>query len=94
MNALNTVREILAEVQEMSGRPYVSIAGSQAPIGTLDGFDSLSSIEATVMLEAKFGINADGNSLFISDDGTKALTLDEIAARIENLVKAHEPSHA
>jgi hypothetical protein len=84
--------KILTEVQELSGRPLCLMNNATKPIGDLDGFDSLSSIEATVMLESALGINADCDSLFISEDGAKALTIEEIVARISLLVEPQEAS--
>jgi acyl carrier protein len=81
---------ILTEVQEMSCRPTASLTGADKPIGQLDGFDSLSSIEATVMIEAKLGIDAKCDSLFISEDGSKALTVEEVVQRIETIIKVKQ----
>jgi hypothetical protein len=94
MNVIATVREILAEVQEVSGRSVTPLDGTDKVIGQLDGFDSLSSIEATVMIEAKLQFDSKCDSLFISEDGSKALTLDEVSARIEVLLQAQKKALA
>jgi acyl carrier protein len=77
--------KILTEVQEMSGCAPPQLTPNSKPIGDLEGFDSLSSIEATVLIESALGINAGCESLFISDDGQNALTLDEILQRVSSL---------
>jgi acyl carrier protein len=94
MSIIATVVDILAEVQEISGRANSTLTGVDKPIGQLDGFDSLTSIEATVMIEAKLGIDAECDSLFISSDGSKALTLDEVVARIESIATAQKKTIA
>lgn len=84
------LHDILTEVQEMSGRSTANLTGSDKPIGRLDGFDSLSSIEATIMIEVKLGIDAKCDSLFISEDGSKALTVEEVVLRIETIIKVKQ----
>ena len=81
------VLDVLKEVQELSGRTFDGLAVGAKPIGTLPGFDSLCSIEATVLVEQKLGCPPPGaSSLFISDDGNRALTLQEISDRIHTLI--------
>jgi hypothetical protein len=78
--------EILREVQTLSGRPWSGLSPSAKPIGELDGFDSLSSVEATVMLEESLGWgDLEIESIFISEDGKRALTVDEIAQRLSEV---------
>lgn len=81
------ILEVLKEVQEVCGRQLGTLTGDEKPIGALDGFDSLCSIEATVLVEQKLGCAPLGpSSLFISEDGKRALTLQETSHRIHDLI--------
>jgi acyl carrier protein len=83
----STVLEVLREVQTLSGRSWTGLDPTAKPIGGLDGFDSLSSVEATVMVEEKLRCrDLEVDSIFISEDGTRALTVKEIAQRISKLL--------
>jgi acyl carrier protein len=77
---------VLREVQELSGRTWTGLADGARPIGDLDGFDSLTAIEATVMLEEKLRCKLDLDSVFVSDDGKRALSLKEISQRLAAFV--------
>ena len=80
---------VLKEVQTLSGRAWNDIKSGDKPIGTLAGFDSLCSIEATVLLEQSLGGVALGkNSLFVSESGDRALTVEEISQRAHNLMNS------
>ena len=77
------VVQTVAKVQEISGRPSVGIGPSTHPVGGVEGFDSLSGVEATVMLSESLGVDLPDNyNPFISNDGKRALSVEEIA---ENL---------
>jgi len=59
------------------------------PIGKLDGFDSLCAIEATVMVEELLGrVDLEVETLFVSEDGQRALTVKESAQLISKLLTA------
>ena len=80
--------DVLREVQTMSGRQWTALALDEKPIGGLEGFDSLSGVEATVMIEQKLGCDGlEMDSMFVSDDGKHALTIAEIAQRIGTVMK-------
>jgi hypothetical protein len=84
------VLEVLKQVQELSGREWAGLSAGNKPIGELDGFDSLCSIEATIMVEQKLGGDSLGaESLFITDDGIRACTIREIAERIQKITTTH-----
>ena len=86
----SSVIEVLREVQELCGRPWTGIEPTATPIGDLEGFDSLCSVEATVMIEGKLGSRQlEVDSLFISEDGSHALTVKEIAQRISKLLSTN-----
>lgn len=80
------VLDVLQEVQKMSGREWSDLCADARPIGNLDGFDSLSAVEATVMIEEKLGCELGIDSVFVSDDGRRALTLVEISERLSELL--------
>ena len=77
---LNRVVQVIVEVQEVSGRPSTGIDASTRPVFGVEGFDSLSGVEATVMLSESLGVDLPGNyNPFISEDGHRALSVGEIA---------------
>ena len=83
------VLDVLKEVQQISGRSWVDLSPTATPLNTLDGFDSLCSVEATVMVEERLGCGElKVCSLFISEDGTRPLSVLEIAQRITTLIAA------
>jgi len=79
---------VLKEVQQLSGRTWSDLNPSSKPIGELDGFDSLASIEATAVIEGKLGCKIEQNSLFLSEDSTRALTIRQICERLAKLLEA------
>ena len=84
----DVVLGVLREVQKISGREWSKPGPDDQPIGALVGFDSLSGIEATVMMASELGCDLGTDSIFVSADGKRALTLDEIALRVGEIVSA------
>ncbi len=83
------VLDVLRDVQTLSGREWVGLDPNAEPIGQLDGFDSLCGVEATVMVEERLGCgDLDVDTVFVSRDGKRALTVKEIAQRISKLLAA------
>jgi hypothetical protein len=87
--------EVLKEVQILGGHSWVDLPPGDAVIGTLAGFDSLTGVEATVLIERKLanklgraGLSFKLNSVFVSDDGRKALCLREIVSKVCALLEA------
>jgi acyl carrier protein len=74
--------EVLAEVQQSTGRDNIQITDSTCPIGGLLDFDSLNAVEATVMVEQRLGIELDCVNVFVDAEGTKAISVAEAAANI------------
>jgi acyl carrier protein len=71
----------IAQIQENSGREVPEkITGRMKPIGDLVGFDSLNGLELSVLLSTEFGTDPQEN-LCISEDGRRALTVNEMVAR-------------
>ena len=94
------IEEALKEVQELGGHEWVPPAPKAKVIGGLEGFESLTAIEATVLVEQKIGsrLGLDGplslgkDSIFHSQDGRRARRLDEVvdavAAAVTTAVEA------
>lgn len=83
------VVQAVAHVQEVSGRSSVGIGATTRPVGGVEGFDSLSGVEATVMLSESLGVDLpDDYNPFISRNGKRALTIDEIADNLSTYIKA------
>ena len=84
--------ETLKEVQELSGEEWKDLPPSAVPLEDLACFDSLTSVEATAIIEEKLGCNElDCKSIFISDDkAARALSIEEIIEKVENLIVKKE----
>ncbi len=81
------VVQTVTQIQEVSGRSSDSIGLSTRPVGDVEGFDSLSGVEATVMLSESLGIALpDDYNPFISDDGERTLSIGEIADTLSTYV--------
>ena len=81
------VVQTVAQVQEVSGRPSAGIGPSTRPVGGVEGFDSLSGVEATVMLSESLGVDLPDNyNPFISNDGKRALSVGEIADNLNSYI--------
>ena len=76
---------VLQAVQKSSGETYVNLGADDKPIGKLGGFDSLTGIEATIMIEERIGCDIDRNSAFVTEDGRRASTLAEICEYLGEL---------
>ncbi len=77
---ITKVVEAVTQVQEVSGRSCGGIGASTRPVQDVEGFDSLSGIEATVMLSESLGVELPEDcNPFISEDGKRALSVGEIA---------------
>jgi len=84
------VLDVLKEAQDLSGHTWTDIGVDAKPIGALEDFDSLNGVEATVMIEQRLGCTLDVESVFISEDGKKALTVREITERLRKLMASRE----
>jgi acyl carrier protein len=82
------VQQAIAEVQELGGHAAPDLDNGLRPIGKLEGFDSLISIEATVIIETKLGCDLGTESIFISEEGDKCLSIDEVVKRVMSITKA------
>ena len=83
------VIETVVQVQVVSGRSSTGIGLSTRPVGGLEGFDSYSGVEATVMLSHTLGVDLpDDYNPFISKDGKRALSVGEIADSLSTYIGA------
>ena len=83
------VVETVAQVQELSGRSSAGIGSSTRPVGGVEGFDSLSGVEATVMLSESLRVDLpEDYNPFISNDGKLALSVGEIADNLSTYIGA------
>ena len=88
---LDKVVQVIVKVQEVSGRPSVGISASTRPVFGVEGFDSLSGVEATVMLSESLGVELPGAyNPFISEDGKQALSVAEIADALCTYVNSED----
>jgi hypothetical protein len=74
------VEAVIREVQEAGGHPMPELGPGLCPVGGLDGFDSLVSVEATVLLEQRLGVELPNDTMFI-ENGT-ASSVQEIVRRV------------
>ena len=83
------VVQTVAHVQEVSGRSSAGIGASTRPVGGVEGFDSLSGVEATVMLSDSLGVDLpEDYNPFISNDGKRALSVSAIADNLSIYIGA------
>lgn len=80
------VLEALKKVQELSGKPWTELKHDSKPIGDLAGFDSLTAIEATILIEEKLGCKIGQDTFFVSDNGIHALTIKQICDHLAGML--------
>jgi len=83
--AIVIVVEKLDEIQDFSSEEKVRITDTTTPIGGIPGFDSMNGVEFAAMIDEVVHIGDVGN-LCASEDGTRALTVSEIADRILEII--------
>ena len=80
-NIVVQVIDAVKTVQEHSGRAAVGIGLGTLPFRDVEGFDSLSGVEATAMLSQSIGHELP-DSVFLPNQGNRLLSVDEIADNI------------
>ena len=86
------IKKIIADtvqsLQTLSGRPCGGVTDDTMPIGELAGFDSLSGIEATVMIEAALGKTFKTENVLVAEmSGRKSsLTIAQAAEQVQKLL--------
>jgi acyl carrier protein len=84
---MGKVFRAVTQVQEASGRPAGDIGSGTRPIRDVSGFDSLSGVEAMVILSESLGHNLpDDCNPFVSQDGRRALTIGEITGSLCEII--------
>ena len=85
--------DAVRQVQGASGRPVGDVGLGTWPIRDLPGFDSLSGVEATVILSESLGYDIpDDHDPFISNDGRRALSIGEITDNLCDIMKVETTS--
>lgn len=80
---ISKVVQAATQIQEVSGRPTGHMGANTRPIRDLTGFDSLSGLEATMHLSELVGHEfPDDYNAFVSKDGRRALSIQEIAEEV------------
>ena len=74
--------DAIAKGQEASGRPPGAINCASKPIDDISGFDSLTGVEAVVLLFKSLGCKPPVKNLFYSKEENRALTIEEISDNI------------
>ena len=77
-----TLVDLLKELQVTTGEGACEVTTATVPLRDLSFFDSLLALETTVVLEEKFGVSWDQDSVFTEKDATRPLTVAEIAERL------------
>ena len=85
-NILDQVIEVVRQVQEASGRAVGDIRPDTRPVGDIDGFDSLSGVEASALLSEALGFEVSDNA-FVSEHGRGALSVNEIAGNVNGQLR-------
>lgn len=72
----------IQQIQEASGRASGAIHPQTKPIEDVEGFDSMSGLEATIALSGSLGCEIRDNNLFVSGDGRRALSIAEVVDKL------------
>lgn len=83
------VMTAIAEIQENSGDVVPEFRPDTTAIGGIPGFDSLRGLELSVSMGRVFNVPDDVN-VCVSDDGSRALTIAEITAKLMALGEKSE----
>ena len=83
---INIIVHKLNQIQEMSDDTLVPVSEATTPIGGIPGFDSMNGVELTCMVDMTVPVGRLGN-VCVSKDGTRALTVGEIADIILEISK-------
>ena len=75
------IMEAIVQVQQASGRSCQGLGPSTRPFKDIEGFDSLSGVEATVLLSEALGWDL-ADSVFVPEQGTRSLSVNEVADRV------------
>ena len=73
--------DAIRQVQEDSGRESPRLSGEIVPIGDLDGFDSINSIEVGAVVSDALGVEVGEHPLVHQETG-RAISISEAAGQI------------
>jgi hypothetical protein len=86
-----TLLECIRDVQEMCGKRPTTLSLDTCPFYDLDGFDSLTAVEATELLaqriQSEIRCGKGDVNVFVSKDSGKPLKLSHVLDRLETLIK-------
>jgi hypothetical protein len=78
---------LLTDIQNSSGYQPKNISGSTCPLRELEGFDSMVSVASIGELATVLEIDIPyDKNIYISQDGKRLLTVDEVAAEVCRIV--------
>lgn len=80
---------VLTELQELRGKEAADVYDATCPMNDLEGFDSVSAVEATTRLEEELDLEL-GAKLFWEKGNGKPLRVEEIVDRICGEADARE----
>ena len=83
---MDKVAEVINQVQETGGRTISEVRPDTCPLIDVEGFDSLSSVEATVILSESLGVNLP-DSVFLPAERDRNLSISEIANNICSIME-------
>ena len=86
-NVVGRVIDAIRQVQESSGRTAAGIGPDTRPFKDIEGFDSLSGIEATVLLSESLGRELP-DSVFAPSNGDHILSVNAIAENLCQYVRS------
>ena len=84
MDKDDMVRQVIdavVEVQQTSGRSVEGVGPGSRPLEDVDGFDSLSGVEATDVLSRALGMDLP-DSVFAPEEGNPSPSVNEIADKV------------
>ena len=81
------VIEAVVQVQHASGRSIEGIGPDTCPFKDVEGFDSLSGVEATVLLSEALGRDLP-DSVFVPEQSSRALSVNDVAVRVLSCTSA------
>ena len=88
---LRCIIQAVIQTQEASGRSIGEIGPDTRPLKDLQGFDSLSGVEATVLLSEAVGCELP-DSVFAPQAGNRVLSVNEIGDRVLDCMAAVQVS--
>ena len=80
-DVVSQVIDAVKQVQESSGRTSAGIGSGARPFRDIEGFDSLSGVEATALLSHSLGQELP-DSVFTPVEGSRTLSVNEIAENV------------